>query len=111
MGWEEHFREGRAVVREVQGQNEIRVTGGNWEEFLCYGVVSAGWEGPGESAVNPICPFNTCSISEQDKLKPFYENPRKKNLQNQGSCLTGSGSSPTHKPTITDFQCAFISTS
>lgn len=95
MGWEEHFREGRAVVREVQGQNKIRVTGGNWEEFLCYGVVSAGWEGPGESAVNLICPFNTCSISEQDKMKPFYENP----------------SSPTHKPTITDFQCAFISTS
>lgn len=64
VGWEEHFREGRAVVRELQGQNKIRVTGGNWEEFSCSGVVSAGWAGPGESAANPIGLFNTCSIFE-----------------------------------------------
>lgn len=112
VGWEEHFRESGAVGREVQGQNKIRVAGGNWEEFSCCEVVSAGWAGPGESAVNPICPFNTCSISERAKIKPFYENCReKKPPQNQDSCLTGSNTSPTHKLTVGEFQYAFFSTS
>lgn len=30
VGWEEHFRESRAVGREVQGQNKITVAGGNY---------------------------------------------------------------------------------
>lgn len=99
VGWEEHFRESRAVGREVQGQNKIRVAGGNY--LLLWGSFCR------------VGPFNTCSISERAKIKPFYKNCRekKKQQQNQDSCLTGSDTSPTHKFTVAEFQYAFFSTS